>query len=534
MWRKPSPGYWPDTLVLAVLVGSIYIGHLSSRYNFDGTVFAFRIEKALGTGNLWELLHPRHLLYEPAGYLFYKLACISGSGMRSVIWLEIMDTIFGVAGLCLFHRVSLRAGMGRILGASLTLCLAFSFGFWFFAVEPEVYVPGVFFLLIGFYLLYMFMESGWGGFFPVLVLGVVGAITVANHIVNGLFLIPLCFGTFMYLGHREEGREDFRVSGLLSVGGLIAVCFVLVAFIYYEAGVHSALAREMGARGWFLGLADPETPFGYRKSYWVLHVHAAGHWLYGMLSLFFATDSHRLSQSPVLLYPLMLAIFITGFLCFLYFLRLRKIPMHDRRLHVLLWLWLVPYALFTVVWEPRNFELKVFLLAPFYLLIGLALKGFAGRLRVLRLVPAILALLLFLVNYYGAILPGTAEKANLDLERAYFIRENTGPDALIYLAGVSKGYNIGKIYIPYFSGRQTMVMDWRMKEFLSDEGVLALRVRPGAYVLEELIRAGPALFELAGHHGVSPKDIRMSFLRFNPVLVSRHDNDFALYRFSFP
>jgi hypothetical protein len=534
MRRKPSTASWLDTLVLAVLVGSIYIGHLSSQYNFDGTVFAFRVEKALGTGEFWELFHPRHLLYEPLGYLFYKLAYISGSGLRSIIWLEIMDTIFGVAGLCLFHRLSLRLGMDRIIGAGITLCLAFSFGFWFFAVEPEVYVPGVFFLILGFFSICMFMEKGLRGFIPALVLGVLAAVTMGNHIVNGLFLIPLCFGAFRYLCDREEGQRALRVSGFFPVFVLIAVCFILLALIYYEAGVHSALAREIGARNWFLGLADPETPFGYRKSYWVFHPHAASHWLYGILKLFFAEGSHRLSQNPSLVYPLGLAIFIMVFLLFLYLLSLRSIPIHDRPFHVLIWLWLVPYALFTVVWEPRNFELKVFLLVPFYLLLGFALKEFTGRLRILRLVPAILALLLFLVNYYGAILPGAEEKNNLDLERAYFIRENTGPEALIYLAGVSKGYNIGKIYIPYFSGRQTKVMDWHMKEFLSDEGVLNLRVRPGAYILEELIRAGPALKELAGHHRVSPEAIRRSFLGFNPVLVARHDKDFALYRLSFP
>ncbi len=519
-----------DTIIIAFIFLSVCLGHLSSQFNFDGTVFAFRVEKAAAGGGIWELFHPRHIFYEPAGYIFYSVAHALGPALRSIVWLEIMDAVFGAAALCLFHRLALRMGMSRVTAAGLTMCLAFSFGFWFFSVESEVYVPGVFFLLLGFRCLCYFMDRGKHGVGAAGLLGVLAALAMANHIVNGLFLIPLVFGALFFLKKAEPKNDSGFSLDIPAAVMMAAVCFAFIFLVYYEAGTHSSLAKEMGAKKWFLGLADPETPFGYRKSYWVLHHAALWHWVLGTAKTFFAAGSHRLFYNAFLGFLVCMAAAIIVILWGIYFLRLRKASAADIKLHLLLWLWLAPYAIFTVIWEPKNFELKVFFLAPLFLLLGLGLKGLKGKVRVIRISPALLAALLFITNFYSSILPGADEKNNIDLQRAYFIRDHTEPLAIIYIAGVSGGYNKGKIYIPYFSQRQAVVMDWRLERMIKDGGRIELDIGPDSYVLHELIATGDAVDQLAKNHETSSNLINAAFLRYRLRTIARHDEDFVLYR----
>ena len=529
-----SPLHLLESLAIFIIFSSIYLAYLSSQYNFDGAVFALRVEQAVATGNVWELFHPRHLFYEPAGYILFRLAHALGSELRSIVWLEIMNAMFGAAALCLFHRLALRLGMGRLLGAGMTGCLAFSFGFWFFSVEPEVYVPGVFFLLVGLWMLFRFIEKGKAGLFPAALLGIIAAIAILNHVVNSLFLIPMGLATLFYLRNKESIEDTNPSLNFSSFIIMILVCFAVTLSVYYEAGTHSPLAEKTGAWKWFLGLADPETPFGYRKSYWAFHYTAAFHWVQGMAKTLFATDSYRLSQKDAFDYLIYIAVALLIFLLAFYFIRIRKISIEDRKYNVLLWLWLAPYAVFTIIWEPKNFELKVFFLAPFFLLIGLGLKGVSGRIKIFKAAPALLAALLFVINFYSSILPGADAKNNLDLQRSYFIRDNTEPPARIYIAGVSGGYNKGKIYIPCFSRRQAIVMDWRMRDMMKQGGVIDLRVKPGTYVLEELVVTGRALDKLATNHGISSSEIRRAFLRYRLKLIARHDEEFAIYLINSP
>jgi hypothetical protein len=243
----------------------------------------------------------------------------------------------------------------------------------------------------------------------------------------------------------------------------------------------------------------------------------------------FASATHTLNEikSFVILKYLAGAILVVSFI--IYFIRSRKIQGHDKPLHFLLWLWLAPYIIFTIIWEPLNFELKIFFLPPLFILMGLGLKGINGRAGILKLAPALLAAVLFINNYYSSILPGADEKNNPDLQRAYFIRDNTEPLAEIYIAGVSKGYNKGKIYILYFSQRQSIIMDWRIKDMLTHDKKIKLNIKPNSYVLNELIEKGPALNELAKHHDIQPESIRKAFMKHRPRPSARHDDNFSIH-----
>jgi len=526
--------------VICLAVGLLYLGFLSSRYNFDGTVFALRVERALDLGDrnsLGELLHPRHLLYEPMGYLFCGLARALGLKFRTVFLLQVMDLCFGLAALALLHRLAFRLYRHRLLAGASTLVLAFAFGFWFFAIEAEVYVPGAFFLILAFHYLI-------GPTYPepparawttaALVLALLGALAVLNHVTLGLFLIPLGLEALLYL---RRSRTSWT-TGLLPALLFSIIALGLVGAAYLAASQIHPFARAWGLVQWFLGPANPNTPYGYQMNYWSVSLRAfpdfGRGWLHTFLAAPYPDPRHGI--------PLVLKIswlVIWGTVLGLYLRNCFRLFQKETRLHLLFLGWLIPYGLWTWLWQANNFELKIALLPPLLLWGGWVLareQERSGKSWPAGLF-AILAAILLLYNLTAAVLPGADAKNNSDLQAAQRITQLTEPDAVIFIAGSGPGYNLGKIYIPYFARREVKVMDWALgfaaepfpAALESELGRLRGAGRP-VYVLSELLQPGPPLEALGRHHRLQPEAIAQFFQDHRPRLVASLNSHLALFK----
>ena len=529
-----------DQVALALAVFLLYAGFLSSRYNFDGSVFALRVERALVLGDqnsLGELLHPRHLLFEPLGYLFCRAAGALGIHFRAVFLLQIMDVLFGVLSLFLFHRISFRLFPDRLLAAASTLALAFSFGVWIFSIEAEVYASGVFFLLLAFRSLLhradaAVRQDSW--ITDALVLAAFGALAIANHLTLGLFLIPLGLESLLYLRRPRKGwRSGLAPALLFSITAL-----GLAGIIYLLAAKLNPAAPLLGFRQWVIGPANSETPYGYRQSYWAAGLQSFPDFGRGMLHLFCAEpypDTGAGVPVTIAVAWLLAWLLVLG----LYLRNARALWKEDRRTQVLILGWLIPALVWNWFWQPINFELKVALLPPLLLWAGITLsreKIRAGRAGPSWLLAA-MALLLFLYNFFAVVLPGARPENNRDLQRALAIGEATEPNAVIFIAGSGPGYNLGKIYLPYFSRREAKVADWLTGPAGSPfpdrlEAALAGIRRQGRpiYVVSELLEPTPALEELARHHRTSAESIRGLFQEHQPRLKVSLDPGLSLYR----
>jgi len=143
---------------------------------------------------------------------------------------------------------------------------------------------------------------------------------------------------------------------------------------------------------------------------------------------------------------------------------------------------------------------------------------------------------LFTHNFFSSIKPGSRPELNKDLQRAYFIRDNTEPGAVIYFTGYAGGYNMGKIYIIFFSGRQTRILDLilgRDNRPFPQPLMSSLNEdmdRP-IYVLPELIQPGLAVDLLARHHNLKPQQIIEYFQALNLRKMAAMDDGFAIYRY---
>src|SRR5215208_5801676 len=138
----------PGLLFLAIAV--IYLSFPTRVYYWDGIAFAHAIEDAPALSP--SLVHPNHLIYNFAGYLFYKLLHALGIEVRAITALQILNSLLSTACagvLFLILRDTLRS---LYLAICLTALFSFSATWWKFSTDANAYVPSVLFLLISFYL----------------------------------------------------------------------------------------------------------------------------------------------------------------------------------------------------------------------------------------------------------------------------------------------------------------------------------------------------------------------------------------------
>ncbi len=532
----------------AAVVFFIYLAFLSSRYNFDGTVFSLWLGQAVHGNNFGNLFHPHHMLYLPLAFVFTKVLSLLGVEAGMAVTLQFMDVIIAAVTLIVFFLFCFRHTANRFVSTVATMLLAFSFSFWYLAIEPEVYILHTLAVLVSVSLLFRYTafirsgvpSSGW--ICKSVVLGICGASCVLTHITGGLFLLPLFLGSLLYLGKNPSGGLSDRIrSGLPPALLMALVSLVLVSLVYWIAYEMTPRAAQQGFPDWLIGLASPDTGLGYEKSYWNFSPDMVKLWISGMQKNLVDGRGLSLNNPGWLAYlraPVVF-LYVTGLL--IYLVRLPRLWRKQKGLHLLLLSAIIPLAFFSMVWEPQNFELKTALHPLLWFAMALGIDSLASTLKYGKTTYFIYGLLILLVvllfshNFYSTILPSSKEKNNPDLLKAYHIRDHTEKEAVIYMAGISGGYRMGKIYVLYFAGRRTRVVDWiigRGERPFPENLLTSLyndRDRP-VYVLEELIKEGPALSKLGNNHRIGPEKIKDVFRALSPQPVSRYDNSFALYR----
>jgi len=533
-----TPGLLPPAT--AAVVFFIYLAFLSGRYNFDGTVFSLWLGQAVHGHNPGNLFHPHHMLYLPLAFIFTKALSFLGVEAGMAVTLQFMDAIIASITLVVFFILCFRHTENRFVSTIASLLLAFSYSFWYLAIEPEVYILHALAVLVSISLLFRYTtfikpavpSAGW--ICKSVVLGICGASCVLTHLTGGLFFLPLFLGSLLYLGKNPSGSPLGRIrSGLPPALLMIVVSLLLISLVYWIGYEMTPRAAEKGFSNWLIGLASSDTGLGYEKSYWKLSPDMVNLWLSGMQKNL--ADGH----GPAFLRAPLLVLYVAGIA--LYIVRLPVMWRKQKNLHLLLLTSTLPLAFFSMVWEPQNFELKTALHPLLWFAMALGVNSLTSVLTYGKKtyfiygLMIVLVVLLFSHNFYSAILPGSKPQNNTDLQKAYHVRDHTEKDAVIYMAGVSGGYRMGKIYVLYFAGRRTRVVDWiigRGERPFPENLLISLskdRNRP-VYVLEELTEEGPALSKLGNNHRIGPQKIKDVFLALNPQPVSRYDKNFALYR----
>jgi len=124
-------------LTLFIFLFSLYLFTRSAALTSDGLKMALRAEApSMQSLDFWNL---RHLLWPAYGFTIYHAAVGLGYSGRSLELLQAANAFLEALGAALIYLLLRRTGAGKLLAASLSLTIGFSYFYWFFGTEIKYY-----------------------------------------------------------------------------------------------------------------------------------------------------------------------------------------------------------------------------------------------------------------------------------------------------------------------------------------------------------------------------------------------------------
>ncbi|GJM10743.1 MAG: hypothetical protein DHS20C11_30190 [Lysobacteraceae bacterium] len=330
-------------------------------FTVDGLTYAVRVE----TGR--HLYHANHMLPNYVWWVLQQGLDALGWAPRAVITMQAFNVIFGLAGCVVLYGV-LRSFASVTNSSLLILLIFFSFGWWAFSHEPEVYVPAL--ALICFQLPWL-LDSQKPGRWQLVALVALCAATIGFHQQHVLWYFVALALLWRQAGSiRDKGLWTFA----LAVPALVLALYVVIGL------QHGAFESTHSIAEWFLGLAYSEDGgvSTHRATAAPLH----------RLALALAAAGNLLVPWTLVAQPIWviglaaLALFaLFGVLLWAAWSRREKWA-ELRWIAGLALAWLLVYFFFALVWEARNVEFMLPLLLPAAVLAAIVLGNHRSRLLV--------------------------------------------------------------------------------------------------------------------------------------------------------
>jgi hypothetical protein len=431
----------------------VYVLFPNRNFSADALHYSIAIEK----GNLEALLNPHHLLFNVVGYFAFHLCRFMGISTRAVYLLQLMNSVLGAAGIYILYYAFLallgwkgwdsRAAHTRFFASLLSLLIAFTAGYWLYAVEAEVYIPAVFFIILAFFILAKSIAANRLSSSTLVSLGILIAFACLFHQTH-IFFVP---AVLILLSMQNSSFWKGKVLYLL------VPLFAIVCFSYLIAGYLTGHLESAGAFYSWITLYAHGGVWGHLR---ILNIPSS---FVGLTRVFVLPGAIKnLVLSKYL--DLNVALLLMGSIVFfsMLFINLFRfllgfpsyIKAH-RALVVFYLLWIAPYALFAFWWEPYNQEFWIPVLVPAVGILSIPYIGDHERLlgkhsgwTYLKLTIIFPAILLFLINFTGEILPNCRIKNNERYQLCLKLKElDIGADDLVIMPN-----DTPLLYYDYFFG----------------------------------------------------------------------------------
>jgi len=384
MSSRPHIAAW----FLFIATAVIYLSFPTRVYYWDGLVFAQMIEDANRLSP--SLVHPNHLIYNFAGYLFYKLLRALGGDIRALTALQILNSLLSALCARVLFSILMATLRSRYFSIWLTVLFAFSATWWKFSTDADAYIPSVLFLLISFYLILPGRKPR-----PLLT-AFTFFLAMAFHQLAVLMLPVLALGVYL-----QDGPPTLKRQALNAVYfSLVATALIVIAYagLFYLASGSFDLARLLRWTASYSPDADVKFNLWSNLRYS----------LRGQFRLFFGGRFNLLGWNPAMLALLLCllgAIFVFVF-NLLRIARPTKLWLETRQKTVLLLslMWAGVYLVFLFFWLPQNTFYRLFYLPALILLLGLAFSSVRDT-RVETRALAAFAISMTLANFIFLIYP---------------------------------------------------------------------------------------------------------------------------------
>jgi len=348
-------------LILVIVTAAIYLAFPTRVYYWDAIAIAQTIEDA---GRLSpSLVHPNHLIYNFAGYLFCKLLRAFGADIRALTALQILNSLLSALCAGVLFTILLKTLRSFYFSICLTLFFAFSATWWRFSTDANAYIPSVLLLLISFNLVLPGRKPR-----PLLT-ALTFFVSMAFHQLAMLMLPVLALGVYL-----QDGPATLKRRALNAVYfSVVATALIAAAYgyLFYLASGSFDLAKLI--RWTASHSPDADTKFGLWSN---LQYSLSGH-----VRLFFGGRLNVLKNllNPAIVVLLLCLLSAVLFFIFKVFRNLRaiKVRLETRQKTVLLLslLWTGVYVVFFYFWLPQNTFYRLFYLPALILVFGLALAS---------------------------------------------------------------------------------------------------------------------------------------------------------------
>lgn len=448
-----STAKWLPGLML-FLIGFIYFSLLPVNYDFDGTVFSQYLRYALLKNDLAAVNQPQHPLYIPVNYFLYKgLQKIAGYNVLEYFHLQLFSLCFGLLALWMIYKIikQITGPDQHFIHLAGMALVAFAYGPWYYSVEAEVHIAGLFFIAFGMYLLF-FKPGEPDKLSRALGASVCFALAAGFHLANGLIAAAVLI---IFILQKKPFLKILRFFVFYGI-------FMLVELSFF------VLVNRLNLLNFYKNeLQGIDILAGYNISYWTgFSIGALWDSLKSVANCIFFPASSLLSF-------LSIVIFLGGAV-FIIYTGIRS----KNKTYFKLGSWLLPYFVFFTFWDHRNLEFKLNAAFPFIILLIISFAYFISRLAnktwisMANVGLIILILSVFLINFYFCMKPANHIENNRNYQVAEAVAKVTPSQAVIVVAGCGNDLSIyNKIYISYFGLRKVYILDWMLGKGMTLEAI---------------------------------------------------------------
>jgi hypothetical protein len=435
MTRAPRPAGPAAVLSLGLLL--LYLAFPTKVYYWDGITFAQAIEDALAPKI--SLVHPNHLLYNFAGYFFYRLLRLLGFNLRALMALQILNSILSAGSAAVLFVILRDLFRSLYLSVCLTLLFSLSATWWKFSTDANAYIASVFFLLVSFFLILPDRKPS-----P-LPLAVAFFAAMCFHELAVLAFPVFALGLYLQDGAISIRRRFGNVI-LFSVASFALIVTAYALAFYFATGVFD-VARLLRWSAYYS--PDAETQFNL----WSNLTYS----LRGEVRLFFGGRLSLLKGliNPAIIVLIGLLIFtalllIAKALWSLPKLRLRSLRLMPRQKTVLMLalLWVTLYLLFLFFWLPQNTFYRLFYLPALILLLGMALSASEQTRGCHTFVTALFVIAMVLANFLFLIYPSAHVEKYPPLAFALQMNREWPAGTVIYYAAANSDEALVRYFNP--------------------------------------------------------------------------------------
>ena len=188
--------YYTYLLFASLLI--FYICFWARTYSGDAWAFA----GALNWGR--DLFEPHHLLYTASGYLLKRIFVLfPGERWFAINTLLIMDSLGAWLGMLILYLILLLLNKDKGRSLLLTALAAFSFAYWRYATNIEVYILPILFSLVSTFYFVKYIRLQPKPIF-IFLSGLAGAIACLYHQLHIIWWLGLLMGGVVVAGKKKQ------------------------------------------------------------------------------------------------------------------------------------------------------------------------------------------------------------------------------------------------------------------------------------------------------------------------------------------